>query len=57
MAQISGFEPLEIKSGSGNKIIDLSVEVTSAADAFPTRRETMLPAFDGAVGRQSMLDE
>src|SRR5712691_10108467 len=56
-SHVSDIEPLDVKSSRRDEVIDLAVEMTTAAEAFPARRETALPARDGAVGRQTVLDE
>ena len=40
-----------------DEVIDLAVEVATAAREFPTGREAMLPARDRSVGRQPVLHE
>src|SRR5712691_4559015 len=50
-SHVSDIEPLDVKSSRRDEVIDLAVEMTTAAEAFPARRETALPARDGAVWR------
>ena len=54
---ISGVERINVKSRRRHKIIDLAVEMTATAEAFPTGCQAMLPPCNGTVGRESMLHE
>src|SRR6516162_3586636 len=54
---VSGVELFDAKSRRGDEIIDLAVEMTTAAEAFPTWCQAMLPPCYCAVGRQSVLHE
>src|SRR6516162_1593906 len=54
---VSGVELFDVKSRRRDEIIDLAVEMTTAAEAFPTWCQAMLPPCYCAVGRQSMLYE
>src|SRR5206468_1376102 len=56
-SHISGVEPLDEKSRRCDQIVDLAVEVAAAAEAFPARRQAMLPPRDPMIGREPMLDE
>src|SRR5271165_4905390 len=52
---VSGAESLETKSGSLNKIVNLSVKMATAADPFPDRRDPVLPEHHVRIGRTPML--
>src|SRR6266566_301240 len=56
-SHVSGIEMLDMKSRRGDQIVDLAVEVTAAAQAFPARGEPILPAGDCAVGSKPVLDK
>src|SRR5262249_41318541 len=43
---VSGVELIDLKSRRRHKIIDLAVEMTATAEAFPTGCQTMLPPCD-----------
>src|SRR5215470_16196652 len=44
---ISGVERIDVKSRRRHKIIDLAVEMTATAEAFPTGCQAMLPPCNG----------
>src|SRR5262249_59275814 len=54
---VSGVERIDVKSRRRHKIIDLAVEMTATAEAFPTGCQAMLPPCDPAVWRKPMLHE
>src|SRR6516162_5810315 len=54
---VSGVELFDAKSRGRDEIIDLAVEMTTTAEAFPTWCQAMLPPCYCAVGRQSVLHE
>src|SRR6266436_6598614 len=54
---VPGLDRVEPEARGTDQIIHLAVEMTTAADAPPARRQGMLPARDPGLQRQPVLDE
>jgi hypothetical protein len=54
-AHVSGIKPLDVKSPSHDKVIDLAVEMTSSLETLQIRRKAILPARDPALWHLPVL--
>ena len=54
---ILGLQPESLQAGGLDQIVHLAVEMTATRNVPPERRQPLLPASDGRVRRQAMLDE
>src|SRR5437870_242732 len=56
-AHVAGREPLDLEAGAFDERRDRTIQEATPADAFPQRRETVLPPANGRLRGKAVLDE